>query len=119
MNELRSVQPSFGQLRTQVEGIASKVDTSQIVASQEALSRRISRIEDGMWHDRNTLTKEQGRAAETQREYQTKADLFLARIERLTNRMRTQDWYRELSDKESEDDNAVDGNTLTQHLHSF
>ena len=46
MNELRSVQQSCRQLRTQVEGIASNADASHIVASQEALSRRISRIED-------------------------------------------------------------------------
>ena len=41
MNELRSVQKSCGQLRTQVEDIASNVDTNHIVASQEALERRI------------------------------------------------------------------------------
>ena len=31
-------------------------------------------------------------------------DLCLARIERLTNRIRPQDWYHELSDQESEDE---------------
>ena len=70
----------------------------------EALSSRISMIEDGVWNDRNTLTQDQERAAETHREYQ--ANLCLARIERLTNhnQMRTQDWYHELSDQESEDE---------------
>ena len=74
VNELRSVQQSCEQLRTQVEGIASNVDTSHIVASQEALPRRISMIEDGAWYDRNTLMQEQERAAETNQEYQAKVD---------------------------------------------
>ena len=54
MNELRSVQQSRGQLRTQVESIQSTMDTSHIVAGQEALSRRISMIEDCVWTDRDT-----------------------------------------------------------------
>ena len=81
MNELRSVQQSCRQLRTQVEGIASNADMSHIVA----FSRGISRIEDGVWFDRNILMREQERNAETTREYQAKVDLSLARIERLTN----------------------------------
>ena len=83
--------------------IASNADTSHIVASQDALSR-ISRIEDGVWYDRNTFMQEQERNAETTREYHAKVDLTLARTGRLINRLHTQDWYRELSDQESEDE---------------
>ena len=103
VSELRSVQQSCRQLKTQVEGSASNLDTNRIVASQEALSRRISMIEDGVQYDRNIRMQARERATETHREYQTKVDLCLAQIERLTNRMRTHDWYRELSEQESED----------------
>ena len=44
MNELRSVQQSCGQLRTQVEDVANNVDTSHIVASQEALSQGSAKL---------------------------------------------------------------------------
>ena len=74
MNKLRSVQQLCRQLRTQVEGIASNADMSHIVASQEALARRISPIEDGVWYDCSTFMQDQEPAAETNREYQTKVD---------------------------------------------
>ena len=94
VNELRSVQQSCRQLRIQVEGITSNTDTSDIVARQEALSRRLLRIEDGV----STLVQDQDRAAETSRECQAKADLRLAQIELVNNRIRTRVWYHDLSD---------------------
>ena len=68
-----------------MESIESNMDTSHIAAGQEALSRRISMIEDGAWTERDALMREQQRVAETHRENQTKVDLCLARLERLTN----------------------------------
>ena len=53
------------------------------------------------WLNRDTIRREQQRVTET---YQIKVDLCLARIERLTNRMRTQQWYHALSDQESDDE---------------
>ena len=67
MSELRSVQQSCGQLRTQMASIKSNMDTSHIVAVQEALSRNMSMIEDGAWTNRRALRREQQRVAETQR----------------------------------------------------
>ena len=49
MNELRSVLQLCGQLRTQVENLENNMDTSHIVAGQEAISRTPSTIEDGAW----------------------------------------------------------------------
>ena len=45
-----------------------------------------------------------GHVSESLREHQAEVDQCVARVERLTNRLRMQDWYHELSDQESEDD---------------
>ena len=58
-------------------------------------------IEDGAWTEWDAVKKEQQRVTGV---YQTKVDLCLARIERLTNRLRTQEWSHELFDQESDDD---------------
>ena len=100
MTELRSVsKQTCRQLRTQVEGITSSVDTSHIVRSQEALPRRNSMIEDGVQYGRSLRMQEREHTTETHREYQAKVDLCLARIGRLTNRMRAH-WYHDLSEQE-------------------
>ena len=61
-------------------------------------------IEDGVKYDRNIRMQERERAAETHRKNQAKEDLFLAPIERLSNRARTHEWHHELSEQESEDE---------------
>ena len=58
-------------------------------------------IEDGAWTEWDAIKKEQQRVTEA---YQANLDVCLAQIERLTNRMQTQEWYHELSDQESDDD---------------
>ena len=45
MSELRSVQHSRRQLRTQVERVASNADVGEIIAKQDALTTRLERIE--------------------------------------------------------------------------
>ena len=79
MNELRSVQQSCRRLRPQVESITSNADASDIVARQDALLRGLERVEDSM----STFVQDQDRVAETNREYQAKADLCLAHVERV------------------------------------
>ena len=58
-------------------------------------------MEDGAWAERETIRTEQQRVTEV---YQTKLDMCLARIARLTNLTRTQEWYHQLSDQESDDE---------------
>ena len=54
-------------------------------------------MEHGAWAEREAIRTEQLRVTEV---YQTKLDVCLARIERLTHRMRTQERYHEPSDQE-------------------
>ena len=50
--------------------------------------------------------QDQDRVVEISREYQTKVDLRLTQIQQLDDRIRTQEWYHELSEQES--DNKID-----------
>ena len=93
MNEQRSVQQSCGQLRTQVESIESNMDASHIVAGQESPSRRPSMPEDDALAERDASMREQQRVTEISNK---------SGPMRLTNRMRIQEWYYELSDQDSD-----------------
>ena len=67
-----------------MENFENNLDTSHIVAGQEALSRRLSMIEDGAWAEWDVIKREQQQVTEV---YQTKLKLDQreAQIERLTN----------------------------------
>ena len=100
VNELRSVQHSYRQLRTQVASVASYTDVSELAARQAALTTRLERIEAGF----STVMQDQDHAAETAREYQAKVDTRLARVERVNDRIRAQDWHHDLSEQESDEE---------------
>ena len=61
---------------------------SEIVARQDVLTTRLQRIEARL----GIVTQDQNHAAETAREYQAKLDQWSAQIERVSDRIRTQEW---------------------------
>ena len=67
-------------------------DLYDILENQRALTDRINRLEEG--------SGQEG-AHGSLREYQAKVEV---RVDRLTDRVRTQVWYHELSEQESEDE---------------
>ena len=116
INELRSVQHSRRQLRTQVENvapvIASETAVAEITSRQAALTTRMERLEACL----STVMQDQNNAAETTRESQTKTDRCLARSQRLNDRIRTQDWYHDLSEEESDEEIERQLAGVQQHL---
>ena len=61
--------------------------------------------------------QDQSCAAETAREYQAKVDMCLARVERVSDRIRTQDWYHDLSEQESDEETEqmLEKRTAAEH----
>ena len=62
--------------------------------------RRITKLEESVG---------QGQANASLRDYQAKGDQCVASVERPTNRLRTQNWYDELSEQESDDEDGMVG----------
>ena len=71
--------------------------------------------------------QDQNHAVENAREYQPKVDLCLAHMELVNNRIRTQEWYRELSEQGSDEEidqmlgdeqpRSAQGRRSTQRVH--
>ena len=95
-----TVQQSCRQLGTQAESVANVADVTEITSRQDALTTRMERLETCL----STIMQDQNSDAEATRECQTKMDQRLAQIQRLSNRIRTQDWYHDLSDAESDEE---------------
>ena len=97
-----------------MDSVEIGADVSEILETQDDLSHRISRVEESVFvgQDNESLcginrlevSVSRGRANKSLREYQAKVDECVASVERLTDRLRTQHWYHELSEQESDDE---------------
>ena len=88
INELRSVQHSYRQLRT------------EITSRQAALTTRMERLEDCL----STIMQDQNNTAENNRDLQNRMEQFSTQVQRLNDRIRTQDWYHDASEEESHEE---------------
>ena len=79
---------------------ASETPLAGITSRQAALTTRMERLEACL----STVEQHQNNTAETARELQTKMEQCLAQVQRLNDRIRTQDWYHDLSEEEGADD---------------
>ena len=91
MNELRSVQFVCEQLRARVDGIEDGADMSDLRESQDNLSTRIRRKRGHV-------------GGESLGACRVRLNRCPAGLARLEDRMRTQDWYHDLSEQESSEE---------------
>ena len=103
MSELRAVQNDVETLRNRVDGISVIRNVRELHEGQDALTtstefmHRITSIEERIGLGGGVIT-------ENVRECKVRLDRRTAGIERLHQRVRTQDWYHDLSEQESSDE---------------
>ena len=113
MNELGSVQHDDAILRSRINGVEALRDVRELREGHEALSTRVNSVEECVnvhhvreFTQRIILIEERigvsgGVIGETLRECQERLNQCTAGLMDLDNRMRTQDWYHDLSEQES------------------
>ena len=114
MNELRSVQHSVELLRSRIDGVEALRDVSGLREGQDSLSNRIGRFQESVnlnhvseslrWIIRLEESDGHGQVALSLRECHVRVNHCEASLHDLENRMRTQDWFHDLSEQESSDE---------------
>ena len=114
-------------LRTRVREVEGLHDARGLREGQEALSTRISEIEEciTVHHVREYMRRiilierignSGGVIGETLRQCQVRLDQYAASLTDLRERMRTQDWYHDLPEQESDDEiQQTLGRAETEH----
>ena len=125
MNELRFAQHDVQLLRSRIDGVEALRDMRELREGHDALSTRLSSVEEcvNLHHvqefmHRSILIEARtgvsaGVIGENFRECQVRLDQCTAGLMDLDNRMRTQDWYHDLFEHESSDENqqTADGSS--------
>ena len=109
LNDLRSIQFAFELLRNRIDGIEAGTDVRGLREGQDNPQNRIRRFEESvnLHHVNESLNRiirleasvGHGHLSESLRECEVTANQCEAGLADLENRMRTQDWYHDLSDK--------------------
>ena len=114
MSELRSAQYSFELLRSRIDRIEADTDARGLRNGQDSLSTRIRRFEEiisvhqvnDSWNRivRLEASVGHGQVGESLRDCRVRVNQLEAGRTNLENRVRTQDWYHDLSEQESSDE---------------
>ena len=121
MSELRLIQFAFELLKNRIDGIEAGTDMRGLHKGQDKLSNRTRRFEESvnLHHVNESLNRVirleasvgRGHVGESLRQRQERVSQCEAGLTDLENRMRTQDWWHDLSEQESSDEihRIVDG----------